>query len=123
MSSVRLRAIRGATTVEADTADAIYPRVQELISELVRRNGLAHEDLVSIFFTATPDLTSVFPATAAREIGYGDVPLICATEINVVGATAKCVRVMVQTYTERGRDEIHHTYLHGAQGLRDDLPE
>jgi chorismate mutase len=65
----------------------------------------------------------VFPATAAREVGFGDIPLICATEIDVVGATPRCVRVMLHVYTDRGRGEIHHTYLHGAQGLRDDLPE
>jgi chorismate mutase len=123
MSSGHLRAIRGATTVTEDTPSAIYPRVQELLSEIMRRNNLHHDDLVSVFFTATPDLVSCFPATAAREIGFGDVPLICASEINVAGATPLCVRVMLQVYTELDRSKIHHTYLYGAQGLRDDLPE
>ena len=65
----------------------------------------------------------MFPAAAAREIGFGDIPLMCATEINVVGATARCVRVMVHAYAAIERQKIRHTYLHGAQGLRDDLPE
>jgi chorismate mutase len=123
MSSVRVRAIRGATTVEADTAVAIFPRVQELLTELMRRNDVDHDDVISVFFTATADLTSAFPATAAREVGFGDIPLICAREIDVVGATPFCVRVMLHVYTERKRSKIRHTYLHGAQGLRDDLPE
>ena len=123
MTEQRIRAVRGATTVDADTAEAVYPRVQELLAEMLRRNDIDHDDLVSVFFTATQDLTSVFPATAAREIGFGDVPLICAAEIDVVGATPRCVRVMLHVYTERARERIHHTYLHGAQGLRDDLPE
>jgi chorismate mutase len=123
MSEQRLRAVRGATTVDDDSEGAIYPRVQELLTTIMARNDLHHDDLVSVFFTATPDLVSCFPATAAREIGFGDVPLICASEINVTGATVRCVRVMLQVYTSREREDIHHTYLHGAQGLRDDLPE
>ena len=118
-----LRAIRGATTVDHDTPADIYPRVQELLSAILERNGVHHDDLVSVFFTAPPDLVSCFPAAAAREIGFGDIPLICATEINVVGATPQCIRVMVQAYSETSRADIHHIYLHGARGLRDDLPE
>ncbi len=118
-----LRAIRGATTVDHDTPADIYPRVQELLSAILERNGVHHDDLVSVFFTATSDLVSCFPAAAAREIGFGDIPLICATEINVAGATPQCIRVMVQAYSETSRADIHHIYLHGARGLRDDLPE
>lgn len=123
MTAERVRAIRGATTVDDDTAEAIYSRVQELLLETMRRNALEHDDIISVFFTATPDLTSVFPATAAREVGFGDIPLICACEIDVAGATPRCVRVMLHVYTTAERDRIRHTYLHGAQGLRDDLPE
>lgn len=123
MTSERIRAIRGATTVDADTAEAIFPRVQELLLEILSRNGVSHDDIISVFFTATPDLTAVFPATAAREVGFGDIPLICASEINVVGATANCVRVMLHVYSSMEKERIRHTYLHGAQGLRDDLPE
>lgn len=120
--SQRVVALRGATTVESDSEEAIFPRVQEMLSQILERNGLHHDDIISAFFTATPDLVSVFPATASRAIGFGDIPLICATEINVVGATPKCVRVMLQAYSDRPRNEIRHVYLHGAQGLRDDLP-
>ncbi len=123
MSSERVRAIRGATTVDADTVEAISPRVQELLREIMARNGLDHDDIISVFFTATPDLTSMFPAAAAREVGFGDIPLICATEIAVVTGTAKCVRVMLHVYSSVEKSRIRHTYLHGAQGLRDDLPE
>lgn len=119
----KLRAIRGATTVEEDRESAIFPRVQELLREIMKRNSINHDDIVSVIFTATPDLTAAFPATAAREIGFGDVPLICASEIAVVGATSQCVRVMLHVYTDIEREKIRHTYLHGAQGLRDDLPE
>ena len=120
--SQRVVALRGATTVESDSAEAIFPRVQEMLSQILERNDIAHDDIISAFFTATPDLVSVFPATASRAIGFGDIPLICATEINVSGATPMCVRVMLQAYSSRPRNEIRHVYLHGAQGLRDDLP-
>jgi chorismate mutase len=123
MTEQRVRAIRGATTVASDTSADVYARVQELLVELMKRNHVDHDDVISVFFTSTPDLTSVFPATAAREVGFGDIPLICAREIDVVDATPKCVRVMLHVYTTVERQSIRHTYLHGAQGLRDDLPE
>src|SRR5271170_3670133 len=99
MTEPRVRAIRGATTVEGDSPEEIYPRVQELLLELMSRNAVDHDDVISVFFTATADLSSVFPATAAREVGFGDIPLICASEIPVVGATPMCVRVMLHVYT------------------------
>ncbi|CAB4857698.1 unannotated protein [freshwater metagenome] len=118
----RVVALRGATTVESDSEEDVFPRVQEMLLELMARNGLAHDDIISAFFTSTPDLTSVFPATASRAIGFGDIPLICACEIAVLGATPQCVRVMLHAYSSHARNEIRHVYLHGAQGLRDDLP-
>jgi chorismate mutase len=120
--TMRVVALRGATTVEADSESEIFPRVQEMLTVLMERTNLAHDDLVSAFFTATPDLTSVFPATASRAIGFGDIPLICASEIAVEGAMAMCVRVMLHAFSPLSRNEIRHVYLHGAQGLRDDLP-
>ena|ERR1039458_6500745 len=117
-----LRALRGATTVEHDTAEEISPRVQELLNEIMVANDLLEDDVVSIIFTATADVVSMFPATAAREIGFGAVPLLCAAEIAVPGATPKCLRVLLHVHTTLGRDELRHVYLHGAQGLRDDLP-
>jgi chorismate mutase len=118
-----LRALRGATTLEEDTPEQVNERVQALVASLLERNGIAHDDLVSILFTATDDIVSMFPATAARSLGLGDVPLICARELSVVGAVPRCVRVMLHFYTERTRDSLHHVYLEGARGLRDDLPD
>jgi chorismate mutase len=117
-----VRALRGATTTDEDTTVAVTARTIELLSTLLERNGVSLDDLISVLFTATPDLTSMFPATAARELGFGSVPLLCATEIDVQGAPPRVIRVLVHLYTERTRDELHHVYLHGASQLRDDLP-
>ncbi|MHB8244939.1 MAG: chorismate mutase [Acidimicrobiales bacterium] len=117
-----LRALRGATTVEQDTEDEVTGRVQTLVAEMLKTNGVAHDDIVSILFTATEDITSMFPATAARGAGLGDVPLICARELSVVGGTPRCIRVMMHLYTNRSRSELHHVYLERARSLRDDLP-
>jgi chorismate mutase len=118
-----VRALRGATTVEADTPEEIGEAVQELLRELFDRNGVDHDDLISILFTATGDLVSMFPAAAARQLGLGDVPLLCARELEIVGSTPRCLRVLVHLTTDRTRGELHHVYLHGARTLRDDLPE
>ena len=117
-----VRALRGATTVDTDTAEQVTGRVQTLVSRMLEDNGVAHEDVISILFTATEDVTSMFPATAARAIGLGDVPLICARELSVDGGTPLCIRVMMHLTTDRARDELHHVYLEGARALRDDLP-
>src|SRR5579862_8977283 len=121
-SALMVRGLRGATTVDADTAEQVTERSQELMHELMARNGLAEDDIVSILFTATADVTSIFPATAIRAIGFGAVPLLCAAEIDVPGAKPLCIRALLHVHTTRSRDEIHHVYLHDAQSLRDDLP-
>ena len=118
-----LRALRGATTVDADTVEQLNERVVVLLEAMIERNGIDHDDIVSILFTATDDIHSMFPATAARDIGFGDVPLICARELDIVGATPMCVRVLMHMTTHRSRAELRHVYLEGASGLRDDLPE
>ena len=118
-----VRALRGATTVDADTPEQVTERTCELLTSMLERNGADHDDLISVVFTATGDVVSTFPATAARTMGLGDVPLLCAAEIDVPGATARCIRVLAHLTTDRGRGELHHVYLHGARGLRDDLPE
>lgn len=118
-----VRAIRGATTVDQDTPEEIGERVVALLRQILDRNGLAEDDIISILFTATEDIASTFPATAARSMGLGAVPLICARELSIVGSVSRCIRVMLHVTTERSRDEIHHVYLEGAQGLRDDLPD
>ena len=117
-----VRALRGATTLDADTEDQINERVQALLREILTRNGVDHDDVISIVFTATEDVTAMFPATAARGIGLGDIPLICAREISVKGGTPRCVRVLLHLTTDRPRSELRHVYLEGAKGLRDDLP-
>jgi chorismate mutase len=117
-----LRALRGATTVDADTAEEVTERVMVLLEAMLERNGVDHDDLVSIVFTATDDLHSAFPAVAARKLGLGDVPLLCARELDVVDGTPRCVRVLMHLQTERPRRDLHHVYLEGAKGLRDDLP-
>ena len=121
--AVVLRALRGATTLDEDTPVQVNERVRALVSALLERNGIGHDDIVSILFTATQDVTSMFPATAARLLGLGDVPLICASELAIEGAMPRCVRVLMHFYTERTREALHHVYLEGARGLRDDLPD
>jgi len=117
-----VRALRGATTVDTDTAEQVTARVQTLVARMLEANDVSHDDLISILFTATEDVTSMFPATAARAIGLGDVPLICARELSVAGGTPLCIRVMMHLNTDRARDQLHHVYLEGARALRDDLP-
>lgn len=120
--SPSVRALRGATTVDEDTVEQVTERVQELLRDLMARNGLVEDDVISAIFTATQDVVSMFPATAARGIGFGAVPLLCAAEIPVPGSKPRCLRVMLHVSTTLARDQLHHVYLHGAQGLRDDLP-
>jgi chorismate mutase len=117
-----VRALRGATTVDADTPDQINERVGALVTEMLARNGVDKDDLISVIFTATDDVTSMFPAAAARAVGLGDVPLLCARELAIVGGTPRCIRVLMHLTTERSRAELRHVYLAGAEGLRDDLP-
>ncbi|MDQ1437764.1 MAG: chorismate mutase [Acidimicrobiaceae bacterium] len=118
-----VRGLRGATTVDADTAEQIKERVTALVEAMIERNGLDNEDLVSVVFTATDDIHAMFPATAARAVGLGDVPLLCARELEVVGGAPRCIRVLMHVYTEKSRAELHHVYLEGARNLRDDLPD
>ncbi len=118
-----VRALRGATTVESDEADQVRARTVALLQEIVDRNGIDHDDIISVLFTATDDIHSIFPAAAARDIGFGDIPLICARELDIVGATPLCIRVLMHLNTSLSRSELRHVYLEGASGLRDDLPE
>jgi chorismate mutase len=117
---VRTRAIRGAVDVKNDTPEAIREAVTRLLREIVVRNALDIDDVVSAIFTSTPDLVSVFPALPAREAGWGDVPLLCATEIGVPGSLPRCIRVLV-TVERVDRGDVEHVYLGGAAGLRPDL--
>lgn len=117
-----LRALRGAVTVPEDTPEEVASQVERLLRESFGRNGVAAEDLVSIFFTATDDIRSVFPAQVARErLGLADVPLLCSKELNVDGALPRVIRMLVHFYTDRARDEVEHVYLGSATALRPDL--
>ena len=117
-----VRALRGATTCDVDDPAQITERTVALLEEMFARNGVDHDHLISILFTTTQDLVSTFPATAARTIGLGDVPLLCAQEIPVPGSMPRCIRVLAHLETDRSRSELHHVYLEGAVSLRDDLP-
>ena len=118
-----VRAVRGAIQIDADNRDAILAGAAELIVEILRRNELTSPDLISMVFTATPDLTAEFPAYAARQLGLVDVPLLCASEIAVPGAMPRVLRVLVHTETALDRSAIRHVYLGGAAALRTDLPQ
>ncbi len=120
---MHLLALRGAITLQADTKSEVETQTQRLVKEMLARNDVVHDDLVSIIFTATDDITAEFPAAAARALGLGDVPLLCARELGIAGGMPLCVRVLMHFYTERSRHELHHVYLEGARGLRDDLPD
>ena len=117
----RVRAIRGATTADADDPAHIAEATAELVREVVSRNRLSEDDLVSAFFTVTPDLRSDFPARVAREMGWSDVPLLCTVEIPVAGALERCIRLLVHVETTLDRHEIRHVYLRGARVLRPDI--
>ena len=118
-----VRAIRGAVQVDANERAAILEGTTELVTEVMARNSLATDDVISVVFTATPDLTAEFPALAARKIGFQDVPLLCATEIPVPGALPRVVRLLAHVDTERSRREVQHVYLRGAAALRLDIAQ
>ncbi|MGA7688607.1 MAG: chorismate mutase [Jiangellales bacterium] len=116
-----VRAIRGATQLEADERDHLLERTSELVQAVLDRNALGLDGLISIIFTATPDLVSDFPAYAARSLGITDVPLLCARELDVAGAMPRVVRLLAHVETDLARGDVQHVYLHGARALRTDL--
>lgn len=118
-----LRALRGAITLERDSRDEVMNKTQRLVNEMLARNEIEHDDIVSIIFTATDDVSSEFPATAARAAGFGDIPLLCARELSIEGGTPLCIRILMHVDTDRSRDDLRHVYLDAARHLRDDLPE
>ncbi len=118
-----VRAVRGATQVDDDTRQHILDGSAELIAEVLRRNELTADDIISIVFTATPDLRAEFPAYAARLLGLTDVPLLCASEIAVPGALPRTLRLLAHVETDLARADLRHVYLRGAAALRTDLPQ
>ena len=117
---MRLRALRGAITVEENEADAILEATHELVSEVVGRNALDPDDLVSCIFTCTGDLDAEFPAVAARRMGLSSVPLLCAREIEVPGSLPRVIRLLLHCYADP-EQPVHHVYLREAVRLRKDL--
>jgi chorismate mutase len=118
---MRVRAARGAIVVPGVGADDVLGATEKLLSAVLRLNAIATDDLVSILFTATDDLVSAFPAEAARRMGLGTVPLLCAREIPVAGSMRSVVRLLAHFHTDRSLAEVVHVYLDGAESLRDDL--
>jgi len=118
-----VRAIRGATQLDADEREHLFERTRELVRAVLDANAVDTDALISILFTCTPDLVADFPAAAAREMGLGDVPLICATEIAVPGALPRVVRLMAHADLDVERSAVQHVYLHGATTLRKDLAQ
>lgn len=118
-----VRGIRGAITVERDENEAILAATERLLREIVKENAIDHEQIASALFTVTPDLTTAFPAAAARRMGWTLVPLLNFTEIDVAGGLARCVRVLIHLNTDLRQDQIVHVFLEGARTLRPDLVE
>lgn len=123
MTSAMVRGLRGASTCSENTVEEITAVTQELLLAMLERNAIDHDDVISVLFTTTPDLVAAFPATAARGIGFGDVPLLCASEINVPGAMPMVVRVLMHAYTTKERHEVRNVYLRNAHSLRDDVAQ
>src|ERR1700710_2043890 len=117
---MKLRALRGATTVEANDADEILAATDELVRTVMERNDLHPDDMVSCIFTCTNDLDAEFPAVAARRLGLNGVPLLCAREMDVPGALPRVIRLLLHYYGEP-EAEVKHVYLHEARQLRRDL--
>lgn len=116
-----VRAIRGAIQLDVDEREHLLKSTAELVTKVLHANQVSTADLISIWFTATPDVTSEFPALAARELGLGDVPLMCSVEMNVAGAMPRVVRLMMHVESRLERGQIQHVYLRGAASLRTDL--
>ncbi|MDQ6642498.1 MAG: chorismate mutase [Actinomycetota bacterium] len=116
-----VRAVRGATQLEEDTREQMLGRVTELVQQVMDANDLEVDDFISVIFTATSDLTAEFPAYAARRLGFGEIPLLCARELEIRDSMPRVVRLLAHVETTVARSDITHVYLHGAATLRSDL--
>jgi chorismate mutase len=115
------RGVRGATTVAANTRDEILTATRQLVALMVRRNNIDRRDVASAIFTTTPDLDTEFPALAARQLGWLDVPLLCGHEMTIPGSLPRCIRVLVHWNTDVPQEAIQHIYVRDAVKLRPDL--
>ena len=118
-----MRAIRGAIQLDVDEREHLLKSTAELLSKILHANDIDNSSIISIFFTATSDIRSEFPAVAARSLGLGDVPLLCFVEMDVEGALPRTIRVLVNVMSDKARAEIQHIYLRGATALRLDLAQ
>ena len=116
-----VRAVRGATQLDEDVREHMLDRVAEMVLDSMSANGLEVDDFISVIFTATSDLVSEFPAYAARQLGFGEVPLLCARELEIERSMPRVVRMLAHIETDRARADVTHVYLHGAAALRRDL--
>ncbi len=116
-----VRAVRGATQLDDDVREHMLERVAEMVADVMTANGLEVDDFISVIFTATSDLVSEFPAYAARQLGFGEVPLLCARELEIESSMPRVVRMLAHVETDLPRADITHVYLHGAAALRSDL--
>ena len=123
MPAATVRAVRGAIQLDRDEREHVLASTRELVSAVLAANELSKDDVISIVFTATPDVRSEFPAVAARELGMGDVPLICTQELDIVGAMPLVIRLMAHVTTGLRREDVSHVYLRGAAALRRDLAQ
>ena len=120
----RVRGIRGATTAEQNTREAILAATCDLLAEMIRRNSVERDDIASAWFSTTRDLDAEFPAMAARDVfGWDNVALLCSHEMDVPGSLRRCLRILLHVNTQRRQDQIHHVYLRGATVLRPDVAE
>jgi chorismate mutase len=118
---VLTRGVRGATTVEANSPEAILDATKELLDAMIKANGLEVDNVASAFFTLTPDLNAEFPALAARELGWTNVALLCGHEMNKPGGLPMCLRILLHVNTDLPAADIKHVYLRGARVLRPDI--
>jgi chorismate mutase len=114
------RGVRGATTIETDDRELVLKATRELLGLMIRLNDIRTDDVASAIFTTTPDIISVFPATAARQLGWLDVPLMCSHEISVPGSLGMCIRILLHWNTDKNPKQIQHVYLREARTLRPD---
>jgi len=121
LTPVAVRAVRGATQLNSDDRDHMLERVAEMVLDAMEANGLTVDDFISVIFTATSDLVSEFPAYAARQLGFGEVPLLCARELEIERSMPRVVRMLAHVETDLPRADVTHVYLHGAAALRRDL--
>ena len=115
------RGVRGATTIADNSREDILSGTRQLLALLIRRNEIDPKDIANVLFSATQDIDAEFPALAARQLGWLEVPMLCSNEMHIPGSLPRCVRVMILWNTEKAQNEIHHVYIHGAKKLRPDL--